>query len=356
MIVRSSPSCAAALVLAGPAARRARTRAPRSPTSRARSCARRATRRSTSPTRRRASGSSTFIQLRIDRVLRRQSADQARARRNFGAGDPRRAAAQGLRPARVVAAARRRRRAARLVLAFGVWRWSRGRDEPPATSGARSSTPETEQQIDELLARGGLMGDAPADRVLAGFVVGDHAVRAAARARLPLGALERRGGPARGARRRAARRASSLPFILGFTVVFVVLGAGAAAIGSVVSTAARRPRSPASCSSCSASRSSGCCRCPSGSSRRGSSAARAAAARASLLGGAFAVCAAPCIGTVLAAVLVLASDTGTVAQGRGAARRVRARARRAFLSRASRSRARWARSAGCATATRSSRS
>ncbi|MGH2972785.1 MAG: cytochrome c biogenesis protein CcdA, partial [Gaiellaceae bacterium] len=34
-----------------------------------------------------------------------------------------------------------------------------------------------------------------------------------------------------------------------------------------------------------------------------------------LLGGAFAVCAAPCIGTVLAAVLVLASDTGTALRG-----------------------------------------
>ena len=43
-----------------------------------------------------------------------------------------------------------------------------------------------------------------------------------------------------------------------------------------------------------------------GARRRGSGA---------LLGGAFAVCAAPCIGTVLAAVLVLASDTGTVLKG-----------------------------------------
>ena len=34
-----------------------------------------------------------------------------------------------------------------------------------------------------------------------------------------------------------------------------------------------------------------------------------------LLGGAFAVCAAPCIGPVLAAVLVLASDTGTALRG-----------------------------------------
>ena len=32
---------------------------------------------------------------------------------------------------------------------------------------------------------------------------------------------------------------SSIPFILGFTVVFVVLGAGAAAVGSVLSATAR---------------------------------------------------------------------------------------------------------------------
>jgi cytochrome c-type biogenesis protein len=43
-----------------------------------------------------------------------------------------------------------------------------------------------------------------------------------------------------------------------------------------------------------------------GARRRGS---------ALLLGGAFAVCAAPCIGTVLAAVLVLASDSRTVLRG-----------------------------------------
>jgi cytochrome c-type biogenesis protein len=43
-----------------------------------------------------------------------------------------------------------------------------------------------------------------------------------------------------------------------------------------------------------------------GARRRGSGA---------LLGGAFAVCAAPCIGTVLAAVLVLASGTGGALRG-----------------------------------------
>ena len=116
--------------------------------------------------------------------------------------------------------------------------------------------------------------------------------------------------------RGVARRvvASSLPFVLGFTVVFVVLGAGAAAIGSVVSGNAQteiagfvlvviglafigllpvpeRVVAPGLLG---------------GARRRGSG---------FLLGGAFAVCAAPCIGTVLAAVLVLASNTGTVVKG-----------------------------------------
>lgn len=115
---------------------------------------------------------------------------------------------------------------------------------------------------------------------------------------------------------RNARRVvvASLPFILGFTVVFVVLGAGAAAIGGTLSPRAQtdiagfvlvvlglafvgllpvpqRVVAPGLLS---------------GARRRGSGA---------LLGGAFAVCAAPCIGTVLAAVLVLASDTGTALRG-----------------------------------------
>ncbi|HEY5059762.1 MAG TPA: cytochrome c biogenesis protein CcdA [Gaiellaceae bacterium] len=107
---------------------------------------------------------------------------------------------------------------------------------------------------------------------------------------------------------------SSVPFILGFTAVFVVLGAGAAAIGSAVTPSAQadvagfvlivlglafvgllpvpeRVLAPGLLT---------------GARRRGSGA---------LLGGAFAVCAAPCIGVVLASVLVLASGTGTVLKG-----------------------------------------
>jgi cytochrome c-type biogenesis protein len=116
----------------------------------------------------------------------------------------------------------------------------------------------------------------------------------------------------RGATRRVL--VSSVPFILGFTAVFVLLGAGAAFIGNAISPRAEtevagfvlvvlgfafigalpmpeRVMAPGLLA---------------GARRRGSGA---------LLGGAFAVCAAPCIGTVLAAVLVLASDTGAVLKG-----------------------------------------
>jgi cytochrome c-type biogenesis protein len=118
--------------------------------------------------------------------------------------------------------------------------------------------------------------------------------------------------PGQLAERRVVRE--SIPFIFGFTVVFVVLGAGAAAIGGVVSASAQteiagfvlvvlglafvgalpmpeRVIAPGLLS---------------GARRRGSGI---------LLGGAFAVCAAPCIGVVLAGVLVLASNTGAVAKG-----------------------------------------
>lgn len=116
--------------------------------------------------------------------------------------------------------------------------------------------------------------------------------------------------------RGSARRVviASVPFIAGFTAVFVALGAGAAAIASVVPKTTQtqiagfvlvviglafigllplpeRTVAPGLLQ---------------GARRRGSSA---------LLGGAFAICAAPCIGTVLASILVLASSTGTIARG-----------------------------------------
>jgi cytochrome c-type biogenesis protein len=114
----------------------------------------------------------------------------------------------------------------------------------------------------------------------------------------------------------AARRVavSSLPFIAGFTVVFVVLGAGAAAIGGVLG-ADRQAELAGFVLVVLGLTFVGVLPWPermfapgllTGARRRGSNV---------LLGAAFAVCAAPCIGTVLASILVLASDTGTVARG-----------------------------------------
>jgi cytochrome c-type biogenesis protein len=104
---------------------------------------------------------------------------------------------------------------------------------------------------------------------------------------------------------------ASLPFLAGFTVVFVALGAGAGALGGVLSWRSQqeiagfvlivfglafagllpwpeRLIAPGLVS---------------GARRRGSSV---------LLGGAFGVCAAPCVGPVLAAILVLAGGTSTL--------------------------------------------
>jgi len=116
----------------------------------------------------------------------------------------------------------------------------------------------------------------------------------------------------RGVGKRVA--AASVPFILGFTIVFVLLGAGAAAVGSAVDKPTQlkiagfvlvvlglafmgllpSPERAVAPGLLQHAR------------RRGSKA---------LLGGAFAVCAAPCIGTVLASILVLASSSGSILRG-----------------------------------------
>ena len=116
--------------------------------------------------------------------------------------------------------------------------------------------------------------------------------------------------------RGVARRvvSASVPFALGFTVVFVLLGAAAAALGGWVDLETRtkiagfvlvvlglafmgllpwpeRMLAP-------------------GAVTR----ARASGSRA-LLGAAFAVCAAPCVGVLLGAILALAADSRTVVRG-----------------------------------------
>jgi cytochrome c-type biogenesis protein len=113
-----------------------------------------------------------------------------------------------------------------------------------------------------------------------------------------------------------ARRVAvaSLPFFAGFTAVFVALGAAAAAVAETIGERTQAhvagfilvvfglafmrllplPQSLVAPGLLAAARG------------RGSNA---------LLGAAFAVCAAPCIGGVLAGILVLAGDAGSVARG-----------------------------------------
>lgn len=107
---------------------------------------------------------------------------------------------------------------------------------------------------------------------------------------------------------------ATLPFIAGFTVVFVVLGAGAAAIGEAVSSRTQTAIAGFVLVVLGLAF-IGLLPWPERAVAPGLlSRARGSGSRA-LLGGAFAVCAAPCIGTVLAAVLVLAADTSTILRG-----------------------------------------
>ena len=105
---------------------------------------------------------------------------------------------------------------------------------------------------------------------------------------------------------------ASLPFIAGFTIVFVVLGAGVAAIGSALNARTKTELA-------------GFLLIVIGLGfigllpwpERAVAPALLARVRGSsiLLGAAFAVCAAPCIGAVLGSILTLAAKSGTVASG-----------------------------------------
>jgi len=107
---------------------------------------------------------------------------------------------------------------------------------------------------------------------------------------------------------------SSLPFVLGFTVVFVVLGAAAAAVAGVLDP--QRQNEVAGFVLVVVGLAfMGWLPWPERVVAPGLLAGARARGSNALLGGAFAVCAAPCIGTVLASVLVLASDASTVLKG-----------------------------------------
>jgi cytochrome c-type biogenesis protein len=118
----------------------------------------------------------------------------------------------------------------------------------------------------------------------------------------------------RGVARRVLR--ASVPFVLGFTVVFVALGAAAGAAGGAISPNSRSLLEVAGLITVVFGLAfMGLLPWPErlvvpglvgGARRTGSNA---------LLGAAFAVCAAPCVGPVLASILVLAADSSTVARG-----------------------------------------
>lgn len=109
---------------------------------------------------------------------------------------------------------------------------------------------------------------------------------------------------------------ASLPFVAGFTVLFVALGAGAGLVGNAVSLNSTRVQTVAGFAVIVFGLAfMGLLPFPErlvapglvGEARRRGSGA--------LLGAAFAVCAAPCMGPVLGTILVLAGSTSTAAEG-----------------------------------------
>jgi cytochrome c-type biogenesis protein len=109
---------------------------------------------------------------------------------------------------------------------------------------------------------------------------------------------------------------ASVPFVAGFTTVFVLLGVGAAAIGgSILDDQFLLERISGFVLVVLGFAFMGLLPWP--ERLVGAGLVQGARSRGSrvLLGGAFAVCAAPCIGPVLAGILVLAGSSGTVLEG-----------------------------------------
>jgi cytochrome c-type biogenesis protein len=107
---------------------------------------------------------------------------------------------------------------------------------------------------------------------------------------------------------------ASLPFALGFTVVFVVLGAGAAAIGGVLDND-RQTEVAGFVLVVLGLAFAGLLPWPERIMAPGVLGSAHKSGSRALLGGAFAVCAAPCVGITLAAILALAADSHTVVRG-----------------------------------------
>ena len=108
--------------------------------------------------------------------------------------------------------------------------------------------------------------------------------------------------------------AASVPFALGFTAVFVVLGAATAAIAGVLEP--QRQREVAGFVLVVIGLAfAGLLPWPERMVAPGMVGRAHASGSRALLGGAFAVCAAPCVSITLASILVLAADSRTVVRG-----------------------------------------
>jgi cytochrome c-type biogenesis protein len=107
---------------------------------------------------------------------------------------------------------------------------------------------------------------------------------------------------------------ASVPFLLGFTAVFVVIGAGAAALGGLLDLN-RRAELAGLILVVLGLAFVGLLPWPERIVAPGLLGSASSRGSGALLGAAFAVCAAPCIGTVLASVLVLAGNAETALKG-----------------------------------------
>jgi cytochrome c-type biogenesis protein len=109
---------------------------------------------------------------------------------------------------------------------------------------------------------------------------------------------------------------ASLPFVAGFTALFVALGAGAGLLGDAVSLNSTRVQAVAGFIVVVFGLAFlGLLPLPERLVAPGLVGGARARGSGALLGAAFAVCAAPCLGPVLGAILVLAGSTSTAAQG-----------------------------------------
>jgi cytochrome c-type biogenesis protein len=109
---------------------------------------------------------------------------------------------------------------------------------------------------------------------------------------------------------------ASLPFVAGFTVLFVALGAGAGLVGNAVSLNSTRVQAVSGFVVVVFGLAfAGLLPFPERLVAPGLVGGARARGSGALLGAAFAVCAAPCMGPVLGTILVLAGSTTTVARG-----------------------------------------